>query len=1238
MGTQATYKASILLLAFTVLGCIEEKPGPSDADHEGDVDPGDGTEIPDVIDDWPPTDAPPVVCRAKITPIATSTQEEFTDGWLGVPAISAGDVYFTELDGSVWTYRHDEGTLKKLIYEGHGIPDMESPGRIYDLGSGPLSRGIVPISRPAEEGRLFFLAGTYQPDPVGEPDTYLSAVFDVDQSLPDTIINSVFQEGWPCPFGGSYTGFGGLAVSPSGALGFHAEWIDSEDNPGEAYVRQTEVGGSLITVLDGGPMEGTGGADTSIIGSGPPDVQLHDTYTLVASKAVRVGTEVFDSRMIWRIPNGGPAECIATDRTGVTCHHTGVTFDTVERAIGNDATTVASTEQEVAFVTTTDVSTYDYVLHVVSSVSGGSYDVESGTTEDGIDFVYPHFPLYCHSTDELHFVASDPNNDFHPLLVVRRADGTFETVAYELGVDWEGLGDPDLGPWHFGLNSQCQAVIVGDGGWGLRATLPSGEPVYIAQGGDMLPLLAPDSTGALEAEVESLWAAVSSNTHNSMPQSLDEFGRVAFLALLEGREYGIYIAELPEDCPPVTLVNSTADGEDSDLADGRCYTGHVLPSGQPECTLRAAIEQANADTGHDHIVFWIDAYGPHTIQPESALPRITDDVAIDATTQPGGVILDGSLAGSSGLDIASTTEITGLEITGCLDHGIVSSDSSDLTLSRMLIHQNCGWGVSAGGVLAVSDSTIHTNGTGSACDAGGILSTPPTWPFAVRATRTEIRDNGGPGILSFERVVLENSTITGNEGQGVAVAGLSAAVTHALQINAGTTTVSSNLGHGIDIQMGSMDVSSGGSLDVESNDAWGLYVASGRLKHGDYHDLPTTTSRYNNNGHGSECTFWTLSRDTPTATSAPCSGGGLFINNQEPATKSFIPNVVASDNNGPGILSTGPVTIGGGALINRNAGQGIGIVNPGTASSRTSLETWIGDVAIAANQGDGILSDTGVVNIMYTSSITVTDNGSWGIFSTGGTLRLGHETLGSETRSLVSSNGSGTTCYVWHVESGEPARIEETCSGGGIYVDDVTSTDWLFIDNVDITLNAGPGILTDARVKLSRTEISSNEGQGLASYLSTTWPTQVTATLSPIRIADNQGHGIHVESGNIDLPVEVEITLNDAWGILLVSGDILLTDTSCSSKSVTLNGAGTTCYEWTMGTPPTRTDISCASGGISAQDGSVTASCLTVTDNTGTGIQTSSDLTVNTGMICDNTTDLDVGGATSLTGVTTTCP
>ncbi len=89
------------------------------------------------------------------------------------------------------------------------------------------------------------------------------------------------------------------------------------------------------------------------------------------------------------------------------------------------------------------------------------------------------------------------------------------------------------------------------------------------------------------------------------------------------------VSAVPPMAPPIrpaeaafTTVNTTDDSDD-----GACTPTH--------CSLREAINAANADAGLDTIVFNIPGEGPHSIKLTSGLPSIEDSVIIDGYTQPG---------------------------------------------------------------------------------------------------------------------------------------------------------------------------------------------------------------------------------------------------------------------------------------------------------------------------------------------------------------------------------------------------------------------------------------------------------------------------------------------------------------------------------------------------------------------------------------------------------------------------
>ena len=121
-------------------------------------------------------------------------------------------------------------------------------------------------------------------------------------------------------------------------------------------------------------------------------------------------------------------------------------------------------------------------------------------------------------------------------------------------------------------------------------------------------------------------------------------------------------------------VNSAFDTSDTTPGDGICSA----PAGRGTgCTLRAAIQEANATVGDDHIVFGIGT-GAHTITPSDPLDAITERATIDATTQPGFagtpiIELDGASAGAGadGFDVnAEFATIRGFVINRFSNDGI----------------------------------------------------------------------------------------------------------------------------------------------------------------------------------------------------------------------------------------------------------------------------------------------------------------------------------------------------------------------------------------------------------------------------------------------------------------------------------------------------------------------------------------------------------------------------------------
>ena len=187
-------------------------------------------------------------------------------------------------------------------------------------------------------------------------------------------------------------------------------------------------------------------------------------------------------------------------------------------------------------------------------------------------------------------------------------------------------------------------------------------------------------------------------------------------------------------------VNSTADTDD-----GVCNASN--------CTLREAIEAANAAPGADVIHFSIGS-GAKTIALLSPLPTITDPVTLDATTQPGYsgtplIDLDGSGAGpgANGFRIDAGSSV----VTGFVINRFVAQFPSGGGNGILL---------ESGGGNSVRGCYIGTNSTGTAAapnQGDGI--------FISGSPDNLIGRSGGTGV---------RNVISGNVQNGVHVTGANA--------------------------------------------------------------------------------------------------------------------------------------------------------------------------------------------------------------------------------------------------------------------------------------------------------------------------------------------------------------------------------------------------------------------------------------------------------------------------------
>ena len=243
------------------------------------------------------------------------------------------------------------------------------------------------------------------------------------------------------------------------------------------------------------------------------------------------------------------------------------------------------------------------------------------------------------------------------------------------------------------------------------------------------------------------------------------------------------------------VVNSNADRPDSSPVGGICDTGQTVTKGGatvPECTLRAAIETANADpTAARRVTFDIDGAATPQIGLTSALPALSAPIDLDATTQPTThqVQLRPAAGGPpDGLKVsAAGTSIHGFVLGGFTGTAIQLADAPDAVVAGNII------GLGPDGVTAdpVGFGVLVRRGTGitvggSAADANAISATGyGVYVGAVTATSPAI------GITVSHNRIGTNATGTAAIGTGPD-AGIFAAGTSSSLVD---LTASSNVIH-----------------------------------------------------------------------------------------------------------------------------------------------------------------------------------------------------------------------------------------------------------------------------------------------------------------------------------------------------------------------------------------------------------------------------------------------------------
>lgn len=206
-------------------------------------------------------------------------------------------------------------------------------------------------------------------------------------------------------------------------------------------------------------------------------------------------------------------------------------------------------------------------------------------------------------------------------------------------------------------------------------------------------------------------------------------------------------------------VNNISDAADFNPGDGLCDTNAANAGSQ--CSLRAAIQEANATVGTDTINFNIPGSGVQTIAPLSALPTVTDAVTIDGYSQPGAAPASNSTSAVILINIqikapleviANNSRIKGLEIFG--------QNNSSLQTSSGIYLNGTSNSVIEGNLIEHSSQGIVISNTANNNIIGG---TTPAARNVISGNGNFISSFGESGItLSGSGNIIEGNTITGN--------------------------------------------------------------------------------------------------------------------------------------------------------------------------------------------------------------------------------------------------------------------------------------------------------------------------------------------------------------------------------------------------------------------------------------------------------------------------------------------
>ncbi len=400
------------------------------------------------------------------------------------------------------------------------------------------------------------------------------------------------------------------------------------------------------------------------------------------------------------------------------------------------------------------------------------------------------------------------------------------------------------------------------------------------------------------------------------------------------------------------IVNSTGDGQDSNLTDGVCNDGTGA------CTLRAAIQEANTIAGDDTITFDI-ALNFNIITLHGVLPDIAGNLNFSGNGPSLITVQRSTASGTPDFRIFTINSGTAVTITGLtISNGKVSGMTSPA---------NLGGGILNSGTLTLNFCAVSGNSASSGV-GGGIhnLNT-------LTVSNSIVSGNTGGGIANnlfgaTTTATINTSVITGNTGgSGIYNNGLDGTATLTINDSTISNNTTPSVAGGGGILNGSGSFTSRASLTINNSTISGNTASDGRgggiYSAAVFGNAQTTLTVTNSTISGNTASgdgggilhfgdtggiaLATIASSTISANNAGTgNGGGIFIQTANINSILTVRNTIAAGNFGSsGTISsdiTGTAdpassfnligTGGSGGLTDGVNNNQVGVANPGLGS------------------------------------------------------------------------------------------------------------------------------------------------------------------------------------------------------------------------------------------------------------------------------------------------------------------